>query len=1109
MENILYLEEELPEISISEYVSPDEYNIYNGKIGVNVHPEDELFDQISILIKSLKDIKITNKRKSEAFLDIHKNVIKPTHFVLSQSVIPKMFVERKLKFPDNTEDTLSFIETYNKLRKIDNYKIRYDEIRKHFFNLTSIETDGSVINPPKFTITYEPHEIQLNTLDNVRILPEDNIIGDVSLIDVYKGVNSSDINFKKLSLKDKIESKVIKVDELKTDNLDSIEKIINDFNENNWSTILDSKDDLSDLYTTWKEFIEYGIDIDNLDEKHWDELLNRLNKIKNKEKELEFLKPINYNSQPLNIEYNNIFVFYLIHKQLIEKYLPIMNTLQNDLLQLYRNFIENIPPLTLNGNLPTTIYGLAMAINDKRFDIVDIVNMIKNTILRNKLESLEKWMKSVKEWDGEKIQQIILKEIERFEKTKLSINDEKDTPLNTLRVEIDNIKRGEVLSIDDISETDILTDTIFNVTDDMIIEEDDNTDDINIQIYENDLPIDISDVDNSQKELLEIVLRMLVDLQKSSGLSLNYEEIYKMMQSNSRNSKFTLLKGLLPGYSDELLKELSTFEIENLNSVIESKVEPVNYPTVKAALEKVYKIFVDDLFNYITLFIAIWVTEIQTSVLNKTLDFKIWNGSVKCIQSWSPYGMPMEGLIDKREGVVPYILCIIDELRQSNGSLWKKYFSEKTKNTYLERLISIYETNITLKDKVVILQKEFKSSDKDHINRNLLDKANKVKQQIIDTVAQKNKKNYLNDYMNFLKNLPSVLVQSSIAKKIHIGCCLQNLNEKYRSDYDWAILVKDAYRIKKLYATQRFGTDKRPILTKVLKDEKITNPIEYVLPYSYIDYDVVKNVEVTKWYDQIREYIPINHKDITKDTIQKYINIYTKSLGKLTDKLDINIITTQLSVLELIQMYRKVIEIQYRNIQDNKYYEYKKDLLLEWNKINGLSDFILSINGFYNEIGEQNAKNIIQYCLIRQLCFPAKPEKAINDTLISDDISIPNNNMILFIRDTRKQIVEWLNNKTYNKSINYNDYINKMREQDNLEKLNIIDQMTPEERKIYVEAKKLGILELKDYLEQFKDQYDEENIEDDEENETAYYYNYLIEGENSDENNLDNFNDEY
>lgn len=72
MENIIYLEEELPEIIISEYVSQNEYIKENNKIGVNVHPENELIDQISILIKSLKDIQIASKRKAEAFLDIHK-----------------------------------------------------------------------------------------------------------------------------------------------------------------------------------------------------------------------------------------------------------------------------------------------------------------------------------------------------------------------------------------------------------------------------------------------------------------------------------------------------------------------------------------------------------------------------------------------------------------------------------------------------------------------------------------------------------------------------------------------------------------------------------------------------------------------------------------------------------------------------------------------------------------------------------------------------------------------------------------------------------------------------------------------------------------------------
>lgn len=53
-----------------------------------------------------------------------------------------MFVERKLKYPESndistieTDNTLLFIETYEQLRKINNYKVRHDEIRKHFLIL--------------------------------------------------------------------------------------------------------------------------------------------------------------------------------------------------------------------------------------------------------------------------------------------------------------------------------------------------------------------------------------------------------------------------------------------------------------------------------------------------------------------------------------------------------------------------------------------------------------------------------------------------------------------------------------------------------------------------------------------------------------------------------------------------------------------------------------------------------------------------------------------------------------------------------------------------------------------------------------------------------------
>lgn len=145
------------------------------------------------------------------------------------------------------------------------------------------------------------------------------------------------------------------------------------------------------------------------------------------------------------------------------------------------------------------------------------------------------------------------------------------------------------------------------------------------------------------------------------------------------------------------------------------------------------------------------------------------------------------------------------------------------------------------------------------------------------------------------------------------------------------------------------------------------------------------------------------------------------------------------------------------------------------------------------------------------MCFPAKPEYAINQTLILTDINIPADLVKNFISKMHKEIEVWIQVKLFQRHTDFIEYIGKERERENLEKLQIIDMMNPEERKLYVDAKKLGLEELKEYLERFKERQMEEKeyeeIEDEYERSGEEEF-YPRRGENDDEANPDSFNDD-
>src|SRR6056300_1577968 len=167
--------------------------------------------------------------------------------------------------------------------------------------------------------------------------------------------------------------------------------------------------------------------------------------------------------------------------------------------------------------------------------------------------------------------------------------------------------------------------------------------------------------------------------------------------------------------------------------------------------------------------------------------------------------------------------------------------------------------------------------------------------------------------MNFLKNLPSVLLQSSIAKKIHIGCCLQHLDEKYRSDYDWSILVRPAYRIKKLYSSQRYGIESRPILATSLKIKEEQLKYDYTDATNYINYNIEESQNVKALIEGLKDLIPINDFNSIKQNIITAENITIKNLDiyfNTIQKKTISINDTKLlSLQDMMQLYRKIIEI--------------------------------------------------------------------------------------------------------------------------------------------------------------------------------------------------------
>uniref|UniRef100_A0A6C0CTC0 Uncharacterized protein n=1 Tax=viral metagenome TaxID=1070528 RepID=A0A6C0CTC0_9ZZZZ len=1109
MSSIIYIDEELPEITIREVISTDELlNVAGDKIGVNIHSTTDLFDQIMILLQKMKtESVIPLRRKVEGFLQVHQMLFEPTVTELPRSIVPKVSIQRK-----DVSITDPFFERYDQAIKIGNYALRREALDKAFLNLESIDTT----HLPQWSPSEQanrPHEIELETEDRSIVLPKDKLHGTIKKLYTYKGVHTDSKAFQQYKLNDKISSNRKPWQEHTVTN-STYEEQVKSLIHPPLNDSLKEYTDMMDLYGLWKHFIMYGIDLDTYNEQEWKQLIEHLETLKQKDKDVfEFLKPLEYTPKALEIREVGGYTFYLVQQDIVRRILPIVSQLQTRLLELYQIFLDVTPMVKIDLNhLPKTAYELLSNIAEQKLDLSQTVDLLKIAVLSQRLKDLGTWMQTVQKWNIDET--LIDKQVTSYQKTLSSIKNEPHIPFLSLTAELKDIKRGSLISYE-VDERERRSDQALEVSMEEMLLEKEDPDEIVLPVYEDALPMDLTALDESQKEIQEPALRMIIELQTASGLPLDIDKTYQQLSPILRLSNISKLKALLPGLNDNIYTALNEPDWESMDAMIEATVPPTMYQTTKQALLQVQKEFIEEIAQFYNAFITLWICDLQQRVLNRTFHFDIWRGSLNCIQVWSPYGIPMEGLKIKKEGIVNYLLCIIHDLTLTEGTYWNRFALKQLRDDILAKWIERFETD--LQTVVAVLQTQFKSFEKEVVNRGLLEKGEDIKKKIIETVEQRQKNRYLLDYMQFLKNLPSVLIQSSIAKKIHLGCCLQALNDRYRSDYDWAHMVKEAYRIKKLYATQRFGTDERPILTKILQTYtpqeilKLTKPDD-----TTILYDKLEPVQVSSMYEKIKPFIPVSDYNILQSglrniipLIEKYIRSYEYTL-KISSKLEE--LLNNFTMNDLLQMHRKIVQIQYLLIKTLVFSKEDTNYLFEtFDALQPLHYEIYAISGYFKEVQEQNLRRLLQYFIARQICFPTNPEFSQGNVLILKNITVSADLLKTFLGNFHKELEVWLQQKQFNRQVDFAEYLAKEREQENLQKLRIIDQMNPEERRLYVDAKKLGIDELREYLERYKEK--QENIEWYEENHDPIERDgeeetYPKDGENADQQDLDKFYDD-
>ena len=969
-----YLDEDLPEIEITELITADEDVNTDGsrKTGINTYSPNEIYEQLLLLLKSIKSIPV--HRKASAFQKLHADIIAEKIFALPDNIIPEVSIQRK----DNGDYDV-FFEDYDEAHKIKRYDTRNDALLKAFIGFETTNEDEPVFpeNSPNTTVFIKDTNKNMTV-----ILPHDDLTGTITKLftKIYSNEN--------ITLVDKI-NLIISISET--------EYIID--------PSLSLEENISRIIPT--------------------ETKTNTEDIK-KEPIFKNLQPTkNHKSIPLKpLDNCSIHGFYIIQKQIFEKLQPVLQKFKDELIDIYYAFIDsNVNQPEIVSNIPNNAFDIALMLLEKQTTIEEVTNTIKARIFLKQREFIEEWYAFIESWNIDDIFVLLSNELELSEKTLHSIEDEPYEEWISINEEIKYIKRGEVISKEFVEKT--INETTINDAD-LIYDEDEEE---IPPIYEDVLPVDITHLDEGTRELYEIVLKMFVVLKTASGLQLDYDDLTKSIPTQIRRTK---------------------------------SVEPITDAE-----------FIKQLQYQWTYLLAWWICNLQEKVLSHRLQFKIWEGYLTCIDLWSPYGSPMEK--PQKEGIIPYLLCVIHQLMHQEGTLWKKYTNGIT-TTDINNIINGFFSK-EFKDTVTKLQFSFKTFEKDLPLKNLIKKGIDIKDKLSKTVKEKNKENFIKDYMSYLKNLPAVLAMES-SNKLRSGCCLQRI---YDINNEKATYFKNAYKLKQLFATERIGFEKRPPLMKsgLVKTEE-------VVPDIVLQHNIPEQKEYEEW--NVEE-----PPDVSE--IEKIIDIIGKTTTIDTSLKDF--IFKKATTHDLLQVIIKLSQIQYLQIQTlyKEAYVVEYEYLIEEFKFNDYSH-----NHVMNELQSVKYLRILQHHLVTQMCFPAKPQNARNNTLVLLNDGLDASLLKNFVKHSIREIEEWVFNKTFNTSINYTDYISKEREKENISKISLIDAMSPEERQLYVEAKKLGILELQEFMEQFREKSPPSTGEEE-------HYEYENPGENDDQTDDESLND--
>jgi hypothetical protein len=1040
-DDIIYLDEEIPEIDYFELVSIDE--IIKNNPNFIAFSKDEIYNELFNFVKT--------KPKTECFLKLFYEVVNKKTNVNNFIVIADA---NRGNFEDlNIEEFISDLKKYD---KINDANLALTSKNKLWFPL-NYDADN---NRLRFKAEQKT-VIELSEDNNFIVFKDDET--NIPIIGVYF---YSPVCILDDYLNDKIMSHLYSPIKYDSINATSENKDFEDLIKSYKIQIPVDKIDKDNYnYSSINNLLKkYNYNLDNISQYDFKIIKDHLNNL-NKNKSIE---KISYNSIQIKaIELiNPRFTFFNILKEL--KILVDITIKSANIINKQLKTFEKERSVVKKLDITRDLYSIITNINDKNYDEVinNLRDLRKNLILEDAILKLEDYSKLNKK---NIINQLDELEI-RFELLKYSFvdiyklnfscaDDEHEIHIGADEANYEGIpikigqsnEKEDNYEYDDEKEEIDLDETQFN------------------KYYNNQFYI----IEAGFIELLKMTLPFLFRMQKISALPINYDMIVSYLFNNYRTiePKITIIYKYFPNIEDDELNAYLKKPIKYI--LINAKDKMIN------AMNEYFNNFKNVIYNII----ALWSITIQKDIIHETLFFNQDKLFPECEHLWDEYGAPYD--MESKKGVIIYLSCIF---REVYGDLYKDEYANLVPLDDDYKKIIIEIINDKYAKELLTMTKIKAKKVKVNIGRKYYDT-------LYDLLKRKEYKGdtFLHAYIDALIYMPSIKFV-----KIHKylqGCCLEKIDENFTADLYFKTDRQDLKKAKEKLTGKRVFNMPRYKRFFIKKTNKLISSDDLVGIQNPIKYNII-SADLQEWLTDL--------KDLKKPTIfsEELISKLLLSVFKTTENYKEQYIN-YFNNKELKQLFHNYKFDNYKQISSiiaKILYKYlKNDALTFITTINNTVDELNKLNSIITEDNIREIDSIRRIAVIRLMSLPSSIESVVNKKFIpSIDIDKETHQELL-----KEIVISVINNIKNCHMLDITeqiDFINQIREKNKFDILARMNKKTREDKEIEKELKKYGLKYNEEILDnEVEPEINKEKGEDYEENLGEDEYKVDIEDGDSDD----------